>query len=506
MSKTAGERRRTAQPGTARLTVADELSCYYDTAAEPNNVHLEARPATRLDEHALRAAVLRVLAAHPRARARLVPGRRWQRQAWEFPQHPDAEVLRSASWADEAELARIREQFLGQAPSLRCSPPAQFLLATGPDQDVVLLKAHHAALDGLSCLTLLRDVARSYQGLPVAAEPGLSNDRASAGGERRDRAAVSQPDASGRPAAAPSAGGIRHSSGARRPRRAARIAGQRATAHRRPDHSTGGYGVVLAQSAVPVPARPSAATVNDVMIAALIVAISRWNAARGAGHGLIRVTVPIDARAAGQASATGNLSRLSVICAPPVTEAAGLRGLLEAVAAQTVAAKQNAGPQVDAMHRLLAGLLAPAAAKNLLVRAGLRLAGPLICDTSLLSNLGRVSDPVAFGPGEAAGLWFSTSAHMPRGLSVGAVTVGDTLQLCFRYRRALFDHAAANEFAACFEQAAADLCGLQDRPTTTDQASTEGTVHAAGDIAAADTRLPHRQARADVLRGRGTAL
>ena len=45
-------------------------------------------------------------------------------------------------------------------------------------------------------------------------------------------------------------------------------------------------------------------------------------------------------------------------------------------------------------------------------------------------------------------MWFSTSAHMPRGLSVGAITVDGRLQLCFRYRRALFDDAAAGEFVA----------------------------------------------------------
>jgi len=47
-------------------------------------------------------------------------------------------------------------------------------------------------------------------------------------------------------------------------------------------------------------------------------------------------------------------------------------------------------------------------------------------------------------------MWFSTSAHMPRGLSVGAITVDGRLQLCFRYRRALLDDAAAGEFAAMY--------------------------------------------------------
>jgi hypothetical protein len=50
-------------------------------------------------------------------------------------------------------------------------------------------------------------------------------------------------------------------------------------------------------------------------------------------------------------------------------------------------------------------------------------------------------------------MWFSTTAHMPRGLSVGAITVGGRLQLCFRYRQALFDEAAAAEFVALYAAA-----------------------------------------------------
>jgi hypothetical protein len=54
-------------------------------------------------------------------------------------------------------------------------------------------------------------------------------------------------------------------------------------------------------------------------------------------------------------------------------------------------------------------------------------------------------------------MWFSTSAHMPRGLSVGSITVGGRLHLCFRYRRALFDDAAAAQFAGFYRAALADL-------------------------------------------------
>jgi hypothetical protein len=50
---------------------------------------------------------------------------------------------------------------------------------------------------------------------------------------------------------------------------------------------------------------------------------------------------------------------------------------------------------------------------------------------------------------------------MPRGLSAGAVTAGGRLQVCFRYRRALFDEAAAREFAALY---AAVLAGMEGTP------------------------------------------
>jgi hypothetical protein len=87
--------------------------------------------------------------------------------------------------------------------------------------------------------------------------------------------------------------------------------------------------------------------------------------------------------------------------------------------------------------------------------------GWLRCDTSLLSNLGNVTGAPRFGPLVPERMWFSTTAHMPRGLSAGAVTAGGRLQVCFRYRRALFDEAAAREFAALY---AAVLAGMEGTP------------------------------------------
>jgi len=48
-------------------------------------------------------------------------------------------------------------------------------------------------------------------------------------------------------------------------------------------------------------------------------------------------------------------------------------------------------------------------------------------------------------------------AHMPRGVSVAAVTSDGQLQMGFRYRYALFGEVAAARFAAAYAAALAEL-------------------------------------------------
>jgi NRPS condensation-like uncharacterized protein len=404
--------------------IADELSCYYDAPADPCNVHVEMRVPGHLDAGALRDATAAALAAQPRALARRAPGAWWRRYAWEVPGQPDCDPVATAAWADEDELARVRARFLSAAPPLRRSPPVRILLAAGPGEDRVILNAHHAALDGLSSLDLLQGVARRYPG-GSAADP---------------------PDPPRAPRALPAAGPPGRGAGAR-PGRAARIA-----ADRQPGRAAAlpGYGFVLLPGR-PLPAgpRPGGGTMNDLLIAGLIVAIGRWNAGHGRPSGRIRITMPVNARPQGQAGAAGNLSRLTAVSVPVPAEDCHLGALAGQVAAQTRAAKEHAGPQVDPVSRALAAAPCPPAVKRGVLRLALRAAGPLICDTSLVSNLGVIGAP-RFGAAAVTAMWFSTSAHMPRGLSVGAVTVGGRLHLCLRYRRALFSEPSAARFAGLY--------------------------------------------------------
>ncbi len=224
-----------------------------------------------------------------------------------------------------------------------------------------------------------------------------------------------------------------------------------------------GYGAHLLSwdgLAVSGPLRSAGVSVNDVLIAALMVTIGDWNESHGGNRDQIKITMPVGDKAqAGRDGRWANMSRLTTVAArvPAGTVPADL---VAGVASQTRAAKTSHGPQLDLGSRVLAAAPLPVTVKHVVLRSALRIAGPLLCDTSLVSNLGVV-DTLAFGATPATEVWFSTSAHMPRGLSLGAVTAGGALRLTFRYRRALMSGADAAEFGGRYLKALDQLAGQE---------------------------------------------
>jgi len=393
------------------FTPVDELGCYVDSAAEPNSIHLEALVDGHLDPARLRAAVLATLAAHPLARARRARWHGWHRRfTWEIGDVPEVAPLDEVRWRTEEELAGHRESLLAATPPLNLGPPLRFRHAVGPDRDVLILNVHHAAMDGMSCLRLLRSVARRYAGLPdpsvadlavrtVAAESGTNTNRY--------------------------------------PRQATRIVAD--TADPGP-----GCGFHLVSAPINVHSG-SKATVNDVLIAALVLAVEAWNQKHGRDAGPVRITMPVNARATpGAEEPLGNLSRLTVITSTPAHSLAD-------ITRQTAAAKLLGGPQIDAASRMFATPWLPVAVKARLLTVARRLTS--VGDTSMLSNLGQV-ESVHFGPdAPIVNLWFSPPVRLPAGLAVGVVTLDGRLNLCFRYRHALLDPRTATQFAETFRAA-----------------------------------------------------
>ena len=510
-----------AVPASWPFTPIEELDFYLENAGEPSLVQLETHAAGHLDRVALAAAVTSVLAADPTARRRLAATSRWGRRLrWESgPAHPagagdraeaggtaragdtveaggtastgdtveagrtastgdtagpagGAGVFVTVAWHSPAELAALRERLSGWPMSLE-KGAVRVILAAGPAHDVVLQHTHHAAFDGISSLALLTAICAAYRERLAAGDDPITTTAQVTSGERApgaEPAAFREPGRPLRP----------------RPRPGAPSGAVTRIAPRGGQPGRPGYGAALRSIGVPRPTRPGDArhgdrrglhqsgrrrarggdgpvpTVNDLLVAALILTVDRWNAAHGRHRGTIRITVPVNTRDPRQRWAgPGNLSRLIRVTARPA-DRADAAGLLGHVAAQTRAGKLDGRPGLDAVSRLLAAPWAPAPVKRHTARLVRRLTRPLCTDTSLVSNLGVIPEPPSLGGGGREPLWFSGPAPMPRGLAVGAVTVAGRLHLSVHYRPALLDAGAAEDFTDGYCEALAELAELAD--------------------------------------------
>jgi len=440
---------RSAPEGLASWPLApiEELDLYLESAADPSLIQLETQVCGHLDRAALRAALAAALAADPAARRHLAAASPWRRRLrWEaaagLPARAD-DVLVVASWRGDTQLAALREWLSARPIPLR-DRAVRLILAAGPEHDVVILQTHHAAFDGISSLALLTAIAAAYQ-------------------DQAGHDARSLPQSPSRPAPGPSGTVGRGAGGtaAGLARIAARLPGvvtRIAARPERPDRP--GYGSVHRSVPVPRPAREGSGpfpTVNDVLVAALIATVRRWNAAHGRPARRIRISVPVNDRDhRSRWAGPGNQTRLIRVTASG-RDCADPARLLAHVAAQTRAGKQRPPAGLDATSRLLATGWAPAAVKRFAARLIRRLAGPVCTDTALVSNLGVLPGPPSFSGRGPEPLWFSGPAQMPRGLGVGAVTIAGQLHLCVHYRHALLDRGAAADFTALYCQAVREL-------------------------------------------------
>ena len=423
------------------FTPLDEAVDLLDTPAEPWSIQLEVRVTGSLDERRLRGAVPVALARHPMSRAKLLPARRSdKRWTWSITGAPDLDPLKVVDCADDAELADVRAELHSLSVPLAESPPLRLRLARHPRGDVVMINANHAAFDGFGTLAVLRSIARAYIDeddpepdvpLPKARDvEGLT--KADSRGERMRRLRALADKA--RDLATPPAR-LAPRGGSDRP----------------------GYGIH--QISVPGPSKPEGATVNDMLLAALNLAIAGWNIEQGTGCRRISVLMPVNLRPPEWKTevVTNFVSETRVSTTPKDRKSP--QATIDAVAAQTRRIKE--GESAALMDLLSKTARLPLWLKQPL-SPFLWMSGNRLVDTAVLSNLGQIKDEQLpdFGAeaGDVVGLWFSAPARMPCGLSVGAVTAAGMLHLAFRYRYPLWGPAAAEAFADRF---VTELGGLE---------------------------------------------
>ncbi|HEX6596590.1 MAG TPA: hypothetical protein VF045_06615 [Acidimicrobiales bacterium] len=424
----------TLEPQRVPFTVIDQAVHLLDTPSEPWGIQLELTLSGSLDEAKLRSAVRTAMARHPMTRARRLPARRTDTTwSWEIVPDADLDPVRVVDCPDDDALARAREDLFGRQIPLAEAPPLRLWLARRPTSDVLVLSANHAAFDGYGCVRFLRSVAAAYTGSPDP-DPAVSLDEA-----RDVERLLAAPD--------------RETRG----RRLRILAGKVADLAVRPTRLAAdggsdrpGYGfqhLALSEDESKAVAGASA-TVNDVLLATPVLNIAGWNAEHGARAGRIGILVPVNLRPKewGQ-DVVSNLVLDSRVLAT-AAQRRDVATLLAAVSEQSERIKKGGGAAL--IEAIGAWRNLPLWTKQPLSPLVWLTGNRLVC-TALVSNLGPLEHPPHFGDGGwTTEAWFSAPGRLPCGLTVGAATVADRLQLTFRYRHPLFSPEAAARFARRF--------------------------------------------------------
>jgi NRPS condensation-like uncharacterized protein len=417
------------------LSLLDELYLNLDRDLEPWTVHYEVTLREHLDRERLTDAIALAARRHPLARARLASWRFQDRgYDWDIADELDRVPLQVVSCVDEAALAAQRERLFSVSPSLATAPPFAVVLAHCTGGDSLLLNLHHAAGDGISAARLMLSILRAYLDMDDPTPPVdplrvrdvrvLSDARTAQ--ERHARLAELAVDA-WRPLAPPA--------------RVARDGG-----NNRPAYGFELFSLSPEESRTLFAAHPHCTTVNDVLLAALAVAIGRWNAEHGRRTRAIALSVPVNLRPPEwRREVFSNFASWVTVWVRPRPDE-DLNAVAKRVAARTRAIKRDriGGMSVDLIK--VPGRLTIAAKRWLhYVKA---MSGDSGVDTALLSNLGRI-DPLP-GQFDHAQVWFSPPSQMPLGASIGVVTGGERLHVTLRYRHAQFDPDAAHRFVELY--------------------------------------------------------
>ena len=423
---------------TLDFTVLEETILHVQSVTNPWNIELEVGARERLDEDQLRAAVEAACARHPLSAVRQQPG--WspvdRRYGWEVPDALDLDPLHVAEAPDPESLDELRTDFYSPPIDLGISPPLRVALVRGSESDLVLLNTNHVPLDGVGTVRVAQTIARAYRGVEGPPDP-VSLE------EARDLGALLGPSNLRERLTRAMDNALRGLAALDGPTKLAKVGAS----------ERDGFGFVqrrldAKRTAALLEARPAGASFNDVLLAALHLAIDRWNSDHGEAARRISVTMPVNARPREWYWDMPGMYAILLSISTTPGDRSDLASATAAVSEQTSRLKsgsRSAGP-FDVL-RLADGMtVGVKRALPLLIPV----AGNWVADTAVLSNLGRIPDPPSFDDGAPPELWFSPPCGMPIGLGVGAATVGGVLHLTLRHRFAQFDRSAANDFAEVF--------------------------------------------------------
>jgi NRPS condensation-like uncharacterized protein len=439
----------------------DTLIYHVDRTPDPWSIHWEVRVGGRLDPSRLAAAALEAVRRHPMSRARMEPfGPTTRTFHWVIDDEVAAVPLEIIDCTTDAQVEAARARLLSRRIDLTVAPPLALALAHHPEGDHLIMNLSHVVGDGVSVYRLMSSICRAYNGFedtpPVLPLAHARNLRAHAG-------CRNLPDARTR------LRGLAHHASETRNEAPVHVAVDGGC------EEVQGYGFHLLRFDRDEAARLAArrvkpATINDLLLAALAVAVRRFNDQRGVVPGRISLEMPVNLRPAEWSNElVSNIVSMFPVGIPECAQS-DLVAAQAAVAERTAQAKEQrlAGAMVDMLG--MVGIW-PAAVRDAAARWS---RGPLVnaADTGVLSNLANLPETLDFGAGAGAAteLWASPPVNMPTGISVGAVTMNGEMFLTLRYCRAQFDAQGAEQFAADLRKV------LVDEPAPELPASTDGGI------------------------------
>lgn len=400
------------------FTGVEELLFLLDSPAEPQNQRLEIELPGTLDPERLRAAVSDVAARHPILRARLRPWRPSDRRlVWEVGEELDEDPVVYRKLETRDELLDARDELLSRPFDLHRSPPLRLGLLELEGRSHLLLVIHHTAVDGQALLTVLREYAAAYAGRPAydatrrAPASAVSHESATLGHRmtalgRIAAGALRRPARVARDTATPAATGC-HLGGVRLdPQRTGELNPKRLV----PD-----------------------AGATDVLLAAGVLAIDRWNRDHGELGGRIALLHAVGLPAAEGRPQLSNSWMATVIAATP-KQRRDPRDLIRWIARQRKRQQEDA--QAAGLRAALGeGLPLPLWAKR--AAAAIHpITGHRLVETAALTNMGRL-EPFDFGNGlRSDALWIDSAVRLPKGLFMGCAFHDGSLHVSLRSMRA----------------------------------------------------------------------
>lgn len=406
---------------------------------EPWSIHFELGFEGRIDPTRLAESLRHALARHPIARARLEPYRDGAtRYWWEIPDQPDQVPLTVIRAATNAEVVAARESLVSLQVPATVSPAFIVYLVQAPAGDRLILNVNHVIADGMSTFRIVTSMIRHYAGLPDPVPPfdPLSvRDLKQLAGTKSATEFIARVKLL-----------VEHLA------LSTRAPGRAAPQHATPQAAEArGYGCVpitldAEETRRLMARRVKPATVNDLVLAGMLLAIAEWNRRHAAKPARITAMMPMNLRpTAWWFEVVSNFSSYVSINLP-VEAQASLAAATAEVAAQTRRLK-DAGASGILIDVLDVPKFLPAFLKARL-RDLTPTLGRNLVDSTWVTNLGRLTDLPPMGEaGAVTDLCFSPPAPEPMGVTVGVASLGDTMSLTLRYRRCVFDAEAATAFA-----------------------------------------------------------